>query len=300
MPTSEEIAAAEAAAAASQQTPEEIAAAEEAARLAAASAAEKEIYTPEELAKITPTDIDLDRVDPAYRPIVENTIRDYKELQKDHTKKSQANREARLEADYWRNLVLKKEETPIPAVETSVPTRPKLEQFETVEQYEDSLLDWHEKKRNVETQLDSTKRRTEEATRKFQSKAAKLRAEYEDFDEVIEAPVFTPAMRMALFNADDGPEMAYYLGKEENRQVATKIASLPVEMQLYELGKLETQLLIAQKTKKVTGAPNPIVPIGTGMLSEEKNTFKDDEDAEWYAWEKKRTRKRLEDKYKGG
>lgn len=47
------------------------------------------VYTPEELAALTPTDIDLDRVDPAYRPIVENTIRDYKALQADHTRKAQ-------------------------------------------------------------------------------------------------------------------------------------------------------------------------------------------------------------------
>lgn len=47
------------------------------------------IYTQEEIEKLTPTDIELDRVDPKYRPIVENTIRDYKALQADHTRKAQ-------------------------------------------------------------------------------------------------------------------------------------------------------------------------------------------------------------------
>lgn len=46
-------------------------------------------YTPEELQKLTPTDIDIEKVDPSYRPIVENTIRDYKALQADHTRKAQ-------------------------------------------------------------------------------------------------------------------------------------------------------------------------------------------------------------------
>ena len=46
-------------------------------------------YTPDELKGLTPTDIDVDKVDPSYRPIVENTIRDYKALQADHTKKAQ-------------------------------------------------------------------------------------------------------------------------------------------------------------------------------------------------------------------
>jgi len=49
----------------------------------------KVVYTPEELKSLTPTDIDLERVDPSYRPIVENTIRDYKNLQADHTRKAQ-------------------------------------------------------------------------------------------------------------------------------------------------------------------------------------------------------------------
>lgn len=46
-------------------------------------------YTPEELQGLTPTDIDIEKVDPAIRPIVENTIRDYKALQSDYTRKAQ-------------------------------------------------------------------------------------------------------------------------------------------------------------------------------------------------------------------
>ena len=36
-----------------------------------------------------PTAIDLERVDPAARPIVDKTIKEYKSLQADHTRKSQ-------------------------------------------------------------------------------------------------------------------------------------------------------------------------------------------------------------------
>jgi hypothetical protein len=46
-------------------------------------------YTADELKAITPTNIDLDRVAPEARPIVENAIRDYKALETDYTKKSQ-------------------------------------------------------------------------------------------------------------------------------------------------------------------------------------------------------------------
>ena len=69
----------------SQQTAEEIAAAQ----AAIAAANQKTVYTAEELAALTPTDIDIERVASEVRPFVQNTIRDYKNLQADHTRKSQ-------------------------------------------------------------------------------------------------------------------------------------------------------------------------------------------------------------------
>lgn len=49
----------------------------------------KTIYTAEELESLHPTAIDLEKVDPAARPIVEKTIKEYKLLQGDYTKKTQ-------------------------------------------------------------------------------------------------------------------------------------------------------------------------------------------------------------------
>jgi hypothetical protein len=47
-------------------------------------------YTSEEMAKFTPTsEIDMERVPEPFRPVIENMTRDYKELQTDHTRKSQ-------------------------------------------------------------------------------------------------------------------------------------------------------------------------------------------------------------------
>ena len=49
----------------------------------------KSVYSAEELEALHPTAIDLERVDPAARPIVEKTIKEYKSLQADYTRKSQ-------------------------------------------------------------------------------------------------------------------------------------------------------------------------------------------------------------------
>jgi hypothetical protein len=117
-------------------------------------------------------------------------------------------------------------------------------------------------------------------------KAEKLREIHEDFDEVVQSPVFTKAMRSVLLTSEQGPIMAYYLGRPENSKVAEMIASLPPEMQSYEIGKLETKLLLAQKTKKVPGAPAPISPVGgSSSVQGEPDTSKMTDD-EWYAYEK--------------
>jgi hypothetical protein len=50
---------------------------------------QKTLYSTEELEALHPTAIDLDRVDPAARPIVEKTIKEYKSLQGDYTRKTQ-------------------------------------------------------------------------------------------------------------------------------------------------------------------------------------------------------------------
>jgi hypothetical protein len=102
---------------------------------------------------------------------------------------------------------------------------------------------------------------------------------------------------MALLNSDNGPELAYFLGRPENRTTAEKIRNFPVEIQLYELGKLEASLLVAKKTKKVPSAPPPLTPVGMGTGGEEDPSKMST--AEWMEWDKKRTLERLSKKHGG-
>lgn len=205
-------------------------------------------------------------------------------------------KEKEREAEYWREKATVKE--PETAKATTNNGRPKLEQFETQEEYEDALLDWHSRQSAERTQAEKQQEREEEAIRQFQSKAMKLREIHEDFDEVVQAPVFTKTMRSVLLTSEQGPVMAYYLGRPENIQVAQRIASLPAELQPYEIGKLETQLLLAQKTKKVPSAPPPITPVGgtaTTPVDEDKLS-----DEEWWELEKKRRLERITKRTNGG
>jgi len=211
---------------------------------------------------------------------------------------TRARREAEREREYWKQVALAKETAPEPPKQTSSgPTRPTLDQFETTVAYEDALLSWHEKKKETESQAVRQQAAHDEALRSFNQRAKKLRDENEDFDEVIEAPVFSPVMRLALLNSENGPAVAYHLGRPENRDEADRIRSLPLEMQPYELGKLETKLLLTKQTRKVTEAPPPIKPVGmTGAVETDPSKMTT---AEWMAWDKQKTMEKLKGKYGG-
>lgn len=204
-------------------------------------------------------------------------------------------REAEREAEYWKNKALQTQapDQPKPAIPTG---RPKIDQFETSESYEDALLSWHENRRAAETSLVEQNRRKAESVKQFNEKADALRAAHEDYDDVIAAPIFTESMKAVLLTSDTGPELAYYLGI--NRDIAMKIAGLPAERQAYELGKLETQYLISKKTKKLTTAPDPIVPIGAmgspTVIDESKLN-----DDDWYKLELKKKREKLKQRTGG-
>lgn len=211
---------------------------------------------------------------------------------------TRARREAEREKEYWKQVALAKKEEPPTKQEPSIyPPRPKVEQFETTQEYEDALLEWHENKKEVQTRANRQRVEQESAVKTFNERAEKLRTEHEDFDEVIEAEVFSPVMRAALLKSETGPEIAYFLGKPENWKEADRIRNLPLEMQPYELGKLETKLLVAKQTKKITDAPPPIKPVGMTGGSEKDPSKMTIE--EWMAWDKQKEEDKRKSQYGG-
>jgi len=217
---------------------------------------------------------------------------------------TKARRDAEREREYWKKVALEKEpgtpkQEPAPSETEAIgPPRPKIAAYESTEVYEDALLKWHDDRRAIQTQRERQATEQKAALDKFNAAAAKVRAEHDDFDEVLEAPVFSQDMRIILLNSENGPSVAYHLGRPENRDLVDRIRAMPPNMQVYELGKLEVQLSLAQKTKKTPSAPAPLKPVGSGggaTIDESKLT-----DDEWYALEKKRTIEALERKYKPG
>ena len=200
-------------------------------------------------------------------------------------------REAEREAEHWKRLAEQKNQS----VQTS--DRPQIENFNTQVEYEDALFEWRDRNKNQETTRQQELREEKEALEKFRSNAERLKEVYEDFDEVVEQPVFSPTMREVLLKSEDGAMVAYFLGREENHPIADKIRNLPVKLQVYELGKLEERLKIAKKTQKPTGAPTPINPVGAtgGKKIDDSNLT----DQEWFEIRKQEKIRKLKAKSGG-
>ena len=252
---------------------------------------EPEVTTAEAAVETPEVPVETGEETPATETLVETPPEPKKKTAQERIDEiTRKRREAEREAEYWKSKALQSPEPPKPVQAPVGEARPKVDQFETVEAYEDALLTWHERKRTIESSLTEQNKRKKQAVETFNSKADALRAEYDDYDDVINAPIFTDMMKSVLLTSENGPELAYHLGL--NRSIADKIAKLPAELQPYELGKLETHYLLQKKNKKTSTAPAPISPIGaTGEATKIDESKLSDDD--WFRLEQKRKLEKL-------
>lgn len=213
-------------------------------------------------------------------------------------------RSAERERDYYRDIVLGRNKTEdggfvSPAGEkrettTGTPgdTRPKPGDFETVETYEDALYGWYDAKRETKVLAKTAEDDLKKLLSAFNESAAPLRIEHPDFDEVTARPVFTPSMRQAVFNLDEGALVAYELGN--NPELAAKIKMLPPDKQLYEMSKLERKLVLIRKVTGKSNTPNPLAHL-TGRTKKETDPDKMPIGA-WMEWDKNQRMAKLKTK----
>jgi len=105
-------------------------------------------------------------------------------------------------------------------------------------------------------------RESEVATKKqaFEANVESKRDNFADFDQVAYNHQFMDSeMAEIIFDMDKGPEVAYHLGS--NLDEAARIHALPAVLRARELTKIEFQVE-ALKPKVVSGAPDPITPLG--------------------------------------
>lgn len=120
----------------------------------------------------------------------------------------------------------------------------------------------------------------------WEEKAGRAYDKYDDFDEVVGDIKPINGMTVAIMQADNAEDVAYYLGK--NLKEAHRIASLDPIAQVREIGRLELKLANEPlKVKTPSQAPAPINPL-TGKSAASNGEPLDTDD--YKTWLKKRNK----------
>jgi len=142
--------------------------------------------------------------------------------------------------------------------------KPKLEQFDKVEDYVEAVADW-----KMQTHQQAQARQTEEQrVKQFQSevqtKAQSVFEQAEDdpeFDNAaFEALPISDPMAYAILDSDIATKLMVHLQK--NPEEVDRITKLSPARQAAEIGKMEAKLSVVEKVKP-SNAPAPIKPIGS-------------------------------------
>jgi len=155
-----------------------------------------------------------------------------------------------------------------PAKPPEAPGKPKLQDFETLEQYQEALTDWkldqREAQKKAEAQQAEAKSAEEKLQAAWKSSEKTARAAHPDYDDVIDS-VAQPdgpgvyAARQAMLEDEAGAEILYYLGT--HRDELRRIAALPPVSAIREIGKLSAALTKPSEAgngkPKVSNAPKP-------------------------------------------
>ena len=184
----------------------------------------------------------------------------------------------RENADLQRQLAAFREPPPAEKPERKPATsaaagKPKLEDFETLEAYQEALTDWKLDEREHVRTVEHLKRQANEAQQKIQAEwskrqriAQQAHADYSDVIESVDAPEGPGvADAIAALQEDEaGPEILYYLAKHPDD--LKRIAALSARSAVLEIGKIAA--IVAKPPApengkpKITGAPKPPPPSG--------------------------------------
>ena len=196
----------------------------------------------------------------------------------------------------------------VPTVEEPKPTedpRPARHDFDDPDVYDDAVVEWGKREgvRAAEQQAaerkaaeDATERQRLADEAKVQNDAEVLRIneawatkkeaaieKYPDYVDVAEAspddggPLITEIMAAAIVQADNGTDVAYYLGN--NPEESARIANIKnIPLQLFELGRIAERLAAPQR--RAAPRPKPIEPVDTSRSVDQSD---EEPDMESYA-----------------
>lgn len=157
---------------------------------------------------------------------------------------------------------------PSPTPAQSPEEAPRLDAFESYEQWVEAVADYRAEKRFRDLQRQDEERQAMERERSaaierrmtYETNVAKAEERYPDYHEVTAEMPVTPTMAAFLMGHERGPDIAYYLGRSPDE--AMRIANLDPVRQGYELARLENKIVTPQsQARAITTAPEPINPV---------------------------------------
>lgn len=146
-------------------------------------------------------------------------------------------------------------------------TAPKLENFSDVAEYEKAVSEYHKQQARQEFEREhreaQSRQQREALANNWREQVDRGASKYDDFDEVVGDIKPTTPWAIAIMNADNGDEIAYYLGTHEKE--VQKIVRLDPINQMLAIGRLSHQLTLKPEApKKPSAAPPPIQPVSGG------------------------------------
>jgi hypothetical protein len=168
---------------------------------------------------------------------------------------------------------------------------PKLEQFDNFDDYVAAKAEYVANQALEKRFAEQRQYQEQEQHQRYRStveqswtqRVGQVRNEIDDFDDVIESAgvEITNVMSEALMDSDLGPKVAYYLAKHPEE--AERIAEMTPSAVFRAIGKLEAKIEGDQLTKKKSGAPKPVSPVGSkaGVGTKDPGKMSDEEYAKW-------------------
>ncbi len=157
----------------------------------------------------------------------------------------------------------------------AIPGEPKLADFDfDPEKYAQAKAEFAarqtEQKLTAKQQEAQQKQFRQQLTSGWEEKVDGAEDKYPDFAQIVGELTPDTPFTAAIFEADNGPDIAYYLGKHPKE--AQRIAGLHPMSQIREIGKLEAKLALEpEKPKAPSKAPAPVATLSGTSPAEPKS-----------------------------
>ena len=193
----------------------------------------------------------------------------FSELTK-RAKQAEAEKQA-LEA---RLQELEGKQAPAPQQADPVSEKPQASQFNDAFEYAEALAEWSAEKaleqRDIQEQQRKIEQERNEVIKSWTQKLEAAKVNLPDFDDMVASSQVQvrDEVRDAILESDVGPQILYHLASDDD--YASKLAAMPTNKALKELGKLEVQFerkeAPVEKSETVarSKAPAPIKPLTAG------------------------------------